>query len=238
MSEECVPVITIDGPSGCGKGTVSQRLAKHFGWNFLDSGAIYRVLAKAVTQANYNVADEAALAQLAAGLNLDFDFDTEHSSVLVFLDGNNVTEAIREPAVSQVASIISAYSKVRSALLQRQRDFAQLPGLVTDGRDMGTVVFPEATVKIYLDASVEERARRRCKQLSQKGINVNLDTILTELKQRDERDAQRAVSPMKPAQDAVIVDTTALTVDETFNKALDIVCQKIPELRVGGHFNT
>ncbi len=220
-------VITVDGPSGSGKGTVSQQLAHTLNWHYLDSGAIYRVLALAAIKNKLDHHDEAALAQLAHKLELTFSIDPNSLELKVFLSGGDVTSAIRSEHVGQIASIISALPAVRQALLAKQRSFAQSPGLVTDGRDMGTVVFPDADLKIYLDAELEQRAQRRYKQLSDKGINVNLDTILTELKTRDQRDRWREVAPLKAATDAVYIDTSSLSIEQVVALILSEVKVKL-----------
>lgn len=209
------PVITVDGPSGTGKGTVSQLVAQKLGWWFLDSGVLYRVLALAARQHAVSLDDVTALATLATQLNVQ----TNHQ---VVLDGIDVTEAIRTETCSQDASIVAAFALVRAGLLQRQRDFQRPPGLVTDGRDMGSVVFPDAELKFFLNATQEERARRRYRQLKEKGIDATLAAVLRELEERDERDKQRAVAPLKPASDAVIVDTTQMTVQEVYRYILSV----------------
>lgn len=222
-----IPVVTIDGPSGTGKGTVSQLLARKLRWHYLDSGAIYRVLALAVIRAGLNLSNEAGLAQLASHLPLTFLDDQENFHL--YLKGEEVTHQIRSEECSKVASIVSAFPEVRTALLTRQRMFQKAPGLVTDGRDMGTIVFPKANVKIFLDASAEERANRRYNQLQNLGINASIDAILAEQKQRDERDRTRTVAPLKPAADAILIDTTGLSVDQT----LDQVYATLPKEILG-----
>jgi len=207
-----VPVITIDGPGGTGKGTISQLLCQKLGWHFLDSGVLYRALALASLKKGVQTSDIQALVQLAENLALQFQGSK------IFLDGQEVTQEIRTPECGQVASVVSAYAPVRAALLERQRAFRQAPGLVTDGRDMGTVVFPDADVKIYLDASPKARAERRFAQLQEKKINVSLAHVLAELSERDKRDEERAVAPLRPAEDACILDTTALSVEEVFDR--------------------
>ncbi|MBI5448597.1 MAG: (d)CMP kinase [Gammaproteobacteria bacterium] len=215
-----IPVITLDGPSGTGKGTLSQRLAQHLHWHFLDSGALYRVLALAATQHTIHLTDEPALAHLAQHLPVKFVVNQRGAHPLIFLDNQDVTHAIRTEKCGNDASTLSALPAVRQALIDRQRAFRQAPGLVTDGRDMGTVIFPDATLKLFLDASPEERARRRHKQLQDKGVLTDLTTIQTELQQRDDRDRQRAIAPLKPAADALIIDTTHLNIDEVFKQIL------------------
>ncbi len=201
-----VPVITIDGPSGTGKGTVARWLKRELGWHLLDSGALYRILGYAAETSQVDLDDEPALVLTAAALQVDFI--EQDDGVGVLLAGSNVTDAIRTEACGAAASRVAAHAAVRSALLERQKKFRRNPGLVADGRDMGTVVFPHAVLKIFLTASAEERAQRRYKQLKQKGISVNLAQLLGEITARDRRDEERAVAPLRPATDAVIVDTT------------------------------
>ena len=208
------PVIAIDGPSSSGKGTVSQLLAKRINWHFLDSGAIYRVLALAVGNERISPDEPAAIAQLASILNVKFRSFIDPGSSQVILDGRDVTDEIRTPQCGSCASQISVFPEVRQALLGRQREFCQFPGLVADGRDMGTVVFPNASLKIYLDASSEERARRRYEQLKRKGMDVTIDRIFAEITERDRRDKMRRAAPLKPAIDAVLLDTTHRGIDE------------------------
>lgn len=216
-----IPVLTIDGPSGSGKGTLAQRMAAELGWHYLDSGALYRVLAQAALQAEIDLADESALAELAATLPVTFDVEADKLTVL--LNDQDVSLLIRSEQAGNAASKVAAIPAVRSALLQRQRDFRQLPGLVTDGRDMGTVVFPDAPFKVYLTASAEVRASRRYKQLKEKGIDSNLADLIKEITERDERDQQRDVAPLKPAADAIILDSTALGIDAVFQRVSELV---------------
>ncbi len=216
-----VPVLTIDGPSGSGKGTLAQRLAAKLGWHYLDSGALYRVLAQAALQAEIDFADESALANLAA--NLPVSFQVEQGMLTVLLNGQDVSLLIRSEQAGNAASKVAAIPAVRIALLQRQRDFRQAPGLVTDGRDMGTVVFPDAPYKVYLTASAEVRASRRYKQLKEKGIDSNLADLIIEITERDERDQQRDVAPLKPAADAIILDSTALGIDAVFQRVSELI---------------
>lgn len=216
--EPHVPVITIDGPSGTGKGTLSSMLARRIGWHFLDSGAIYRVLAFAVRKQAIDFADIQSIATLAEQLNLIFTADG-----IVLLDEEDISTAIRTENCGQDASKIASLPEVRSALLTRQRAFADFPGLVTDGRDMGTVVFPHAILKIYLDASAEERAKRRYLQLKNNGKHARLSQVVEELAKRDARDTSREHAPLKPAKDAVHIDTTGLTIDQVFDKILQLV---------------
>lgn len=212
------PVITIDGPSGAGKGTLCKALAETLQWHLLDSGAIYRVLALAALHHQVAIDSEEALVPLAA--HLDVRFEVEQGQLNVVLEGENVSQAIRNETVGNTASQIAAFPRVREALLRRQRAFRAAPGLIADGRDMGTVVFPDAPVKIFLDASSEERAHRRMRQLQEKGFSVNFERLLSEIKERDDRDRNRAVAPLMPAADALVLDSTRLTIDEVIAKAL------------------
>lgn len=205
---ERVPVIAIDGPSASGKGTVAQAVARTLGFHYLDSGALYRLVALDALDSGVDLADEARLAELAR--NLDVRFAGED----IFLRGRPVADAIRTEACSIAASRVAAVAGVRSALLDRQRAFRRPPGLVADGRDMGSVVFPDAELKVFLTASLEARAERRHKQLRDKGIAANIRTLLPDLQERDARDAARAVAPLKAAADAKLLDTTGLTVGE------------------------
>lgn len=213
-----ISVITIDGPGGTGKGTISQMLAKKLGWHFLDSGALYRVLALAALKNHVDWQDETALTNLAK--NLDVQFKEHHlgESSRVILMGEDVSVEIRSEKCGAGASQIAAFPKVRAALIERQRAFRKSPGLVTDGRDMGTVIFPDAHLKFYLIASQEERAKRRYNQLKQQGMNVSLPTVLQDLKERDARDQNRAIAPLKPAANAIVIDTTALSVEQVFQQ--------------------
>ncbi|OCG07864.1 cytidylate kinase [Gilliamella sp. wkB178] len=220
-----VPVIAVDGPSGVGKGTLCQALANHFNWHLLDSGAIYRVLALSALQNNIALDDEAQLAKLA--LNLPLMFDTTAAEVKVLLNGIDVSKDIRTEETGGAASKVASLTQVRTALLQRQRDFRQAPGLVADGRDMGTVVFTDAPVKIFLDASAESRAERRMKQLQQKQNRAKFAEILQEITARDERDRNRTVAPLKPAMDALIIDTTSLSIQDVFNQAIMYITEKL-----------
>lgn len=214
-------VITIDGPSGSGKGTLSQMLARYLGFHLLDSGALYRLVALAAMKRNLDISNEQIITPVA--LNLNVRFTVSDHSMSVLLDDENVTEAIRQEAVGMGASQIAAYAGVRSALLERQRAFAVPPGLVADGRDMGTVVFPDAVAKIFLTASAEARAERRFKQLQQKGEDVDKAALIADIRERDTRDSNRPVSPLKPAEDAVIIDSTLIGINEVFNEMLKVV---------------
>lgn len=225
-----VPVITIDGPSGAGKGTLCKTLAEKLSWNLLDSGAIYRVLALAALHHQIELTAENALAPVAA--HLDVRFVAEAAMLRVVLEGEDVTQAIRTQLVSDTASKVATFPRVREALLRRQRAFREAPGLIADGRDMGTVVFPEAVVKIFLDASAHERAQRRLTQLQGIGNDVKFERLLTEIEQRDERDRNRAVAPLKPASDAFILDSTGLSPAQAFEQAFAYIIQVLPELAV------
>ncbi len=218
-------LITIDGPSGSGKGTVCHILAKKLGWHLLDSGALYRILAYAALQQKVALNDAQALADLA--LTLDVSFVSNGSGVDTLLSAENVGDKLRTEVVAQAASEVASIELVRSALLARQKAFLQQPGLIADGRDMGTVVFPEAKVKIFLDASAEERAQRRFNQLQDKGFNVSIAQILSEIKERDYRDRNRAVAPLRPADDALVIDSTTLTIDQVVDKVLTLTELKL-----------
>ena len=214
------PVITVDGPSGSGKGTLCALLAKQLGWNLLDSGALYRLLAFAAGNHGIDLTNEEALKQLAAHLDVQF-IDKR-----IILEGEEVTDAIRNEQVGAGASMVASLPAVREALLQRQRAFQEMPGLVADGRDMGTVVFTDAPLKIFLTASAEERARRRYLQLKAKGDDVNLASLLDEIRARDERDTQRAVAPLKPAADAILLDSTELSIEQVLERILSEVADR------------
>ena len=217
-------IITVDGPSGAGKGTLCHALAEKLKADFLDSGAIYRITALAAVKKGISLDDEVALAQL--GRQLDIRFEPKNGEVNVILDGENVGDQIRTAEAGQNASKVATLPQVRAALLQRQRDFASANGLVADGRDMGTVVFPNAQVKLFLDASAEERTKRRVKQLQEKGFNANFDDILAEIKERDFRDRNREVAPLVPAADALLLDSTHLSIDEVIAQALAYISSK------------
>lgn len=219
-----VPVITIDGPSGAGKGTVSQALARHLGWHFLDSGAMYRLCGLACLKKAVPFEDEVAVAKIAQ--QLDIAFKVVEGGLETWLDGEEVTAELRTEQGGAAASKVAAIPAVREALMQRQRAFAQAPGLVADGRDMGTVIFPAAPLKVYLTASAEERARRRCKELQAKGETVTLAAILRDIQERDHRDMNRPVAPLKPADDASIIDSTNMSIDAVFQAILQLVNER------------
>lgn len=219
--EQTIPVITIDGPSGAGKGTVCRLLAQKLGWEILDSGAIYRVLALASIHHQIEPADEESLIPLAAHLDVQF-LSTETSSKII-LEGEEVTLSIRNEEVGGIASQIAALPRVREALLRRQRAFRQLPGLIADGRDMGTVVFPDAEIKVFLTASAEERANRRYLELKEKGHDVKIGDLLNEIQARDDRDTNRTVAPMVPAEDAIEIDSTHISAQEVFQQLISVV---------------
>jgi CMP/dCMP kinase len=216
-----VPVITIDGPSGSGKGTISRAVARALGWALLDSGALYRLVALAARRASVGFDDAAALGGLAERFNIRFG-STESGEEAVWLDEQDVTRAIRTEEAGNDASKVAALAPVRAALLERQRGFAVPPGLVADGRDMGTVVFPDARVKIFLTASPAERALRRYKQLKEKGVTANLAALSLEIAERDERDSTRAASPLVASADATMLDTTGMSVDDVIERVLRV----------------
>jgi len=214
-----IPVIAIDGPCGSGKGAVSKMLAEKLGWHLLDSGAIYRILTLAVMRKNIPLDDVDALVEAGRGLNIEF-INLPDKPQKILLDGEDITTAIRQEECGINASKISSYAEIRSLLIEYQRSFRKPPGLVADGRDMGTVVFPDASLKVFLTATVEERAKRRLLQLQSQGISATLSTVLEELAARDKRDANRSVAPMKPDIDAVIIDTTKLSINEVLQQIL------------------
>lgn len=214
------PVIAIDGPSGSGKGAVSERVAARLRWHYLDSGAIYRALAYVADKAGVAASAEASLAVLARDLDLRFTPGTDGGEGRIWVNGDDATGAIRTEHCGNRASQIAALAAVRAALLQKQRDFRQAPGLVADGRDMGTTLFPDAQLKIFLTASAQARAERRYKQLKEKGFDVNLPRLLGEIRERDARDAARVASPLTPAADAYILDTSELTLSEVVEHIL------------------
>lgn len=217
------PVLTIDGPSGVGKGTVARVVAQQQGWNLLDSGAIYRAFALAVESRGVDIADENALEEIAKNLDLAFKTHEDSELVSVYLDGRDVSKILRTEKTGEKASKIASIGVVRAALLKRQQDFSTSPGLVADGRDMGSVVFKNAAYKVYLTASSEERANRRLKQLQAQGHQGIISQILAEVEARDARDSSRKHSPLKPAKDALVIDTTELSLDEVIAQVSELV---------------
>ena len=223
-----IPVITIDGPSGSGKGTVAVRIAEELGFTLLDSGALYRSVGIAALRGDIDLRDHQQIAELARHLNIEFGVSSPDS---VWLDGEDVSLEIRTDIGSELASQIGAIPAAREALYERQLAFRKAPGLVADGRDMGTVVFQDAIIKIYLTARPEERAQRRYKQLIDKGIDASLADLLRDLKERDARDSERPISPLKPAKDAVVLDTTDLHIDQVVAQVLDLVSERLVSWR-------
>jgi cytidylate kinase len=217
-----IPVLTIDGPSGVGKGTVARIMAQKLGWHLLDSGAIYRAFALAVDARNTDVTDESALEEVANNLDLAFKTEAGSELVSVYLDGQDVSKVLRTEQTGEMASKIASIGVVRAALLKRQQAFAKAPGLVADGRDMGTVVFADAPFKVFLTASAQERANRRLNQLQNQGSEGIISQILAEVVARDERDSSRKHSPLKPAKDALIIDTTELSIDEVITQVSEL----------------
>lgn len=218
-----IPVVTIDGPGGSGKGTISFMLAQELGWHLLDSGALYRVLALAAERHGVSMGDEQALQVLAGHLDVQFKGSSESPVCEVILEGEKVSDLVRTEVCGANASLVAAFPAVRSALMARQRAFREAPGLIADGRDMGTVVFPDANLKIYLTASAEERANRRYNQLKEKGFDGSVRDLFQDIQARDERDSNRSVSPLKPAEDAVIVDSTSMGIEEVLGKIISEV---------------
>ncbi|MFC3283194.1 (d)CMP kinase [Litchfieldella rifensis] len=225
MSEQAAaPVLTVDGPGGAGKGTISRLVAERLGWHLLDSGALYRLVALAAAWHNIKLDNEDALEPLAA--NLDVVFVPGDEEARVYLDDEDVSAIIRTEQAGDRASVVAALPRVRTALLRRQRDFQKPPGLVADGRDMGTVVFPDAELKIFLTASAEERAKRRYLQLIEAGEDASLSSLLKEIQARDARDMQRSVAPLEPASDAIELDTTQLTIPEVVDRLMELLVQR------------
>ncbi|MCB1760644.1 MAG: (d)CMP kinase [Gammaproteobacteria bacterium] len=223
-----LPIVTIDGPSGSGKGTIAKLLAARFGLRCLDSGALYRLLGLAARQAGTSLADADRLAEIARSMRVEFEGER------VLLDGVDVALEIRTEQAGNAASKVAALPEVRAALLQWQRDYARAPGVVADGRDMGTVVFPAAGTKIFLTASAEERAKRRYNQLNEKGLSANLPDLVAEIQERDERDSNRSVAPLRPASDAFLLESTSLSVDEVLKQVVGQVLKAYPELAEKG----
>ena len=224
-----VPVIAIDGPSGSGKGTVCRILAERLGWHLLDSGALYRLTALAGAARGLEPADEPGHAAVAAGLDARFEVN-EAGGERVLLDGRDVTRELRAEVTGNMASVVAVMPAVRAALLERQRAYAVAPGLVADGRDMGTVVFPSAGLKVFLTASAGERARRRYNQLKEKGLAANLAGLSQEILERDRRDSARSVAPLRPAADAVVIDSTGITVDDVVSRILVLARDVFPAM--------
>ncbi len=222
-----VPVVAIDGPGGAGKGAISRAVATQLGWHLLDSGALYRLVAWRAIQSSIDLEDINSLAGLA--YTLDFRFDDQGEDGSVFLDGNDVTTQIRSEECSRVASVVAPVRAVRAALIERQRAFEKPPGLVADGRDMGSVVFPDAGLKIFMTASVAERALRRYKQLKEKGIDVSLPALSRDMEERDRRDSERSVAPLKACEDARVLDTTRLSIPDVVHTVLQWVKEAYPK---------
>lgn len=229
MQALLMPVITVDGPSGSGKGTVCRLLADKLGWDVLDSGAIYRVLSLAALHHQIALDNEEALVPLAANLDVQFLVDSQTNAGKVILEGEDVTTTIRNEEVGAAASKVAALPRVREALLRRQRAFRTENGLIADGRDMGTVVFPDAPLKIYLTASAQERARRRFVELNERGLDVTLSGLLGDIQARDDRDMNRAVAPLVPAEDAIELDTSELNAQQVFDKVITLLDAAISE---------
>ncbi len=215
-----IPVLTIDGPSGAGKGTVSRLLAKQLGWHYLDSGAIYRALALEITEKDIEHGSISDIVEAALAMHLSFECDKEFT---VLLNGQNITDLLGLESTGNSASKIAVIPEIRAALLKKQHDFKQAPGLVADGRDMGTVVFPDAKYKVFLTASASERAERRYKQLKLKGIDANLSTITTDIQERDQRDSERQFAPLVPAADAVYIDSSTMSIQAVIAEVLSLV---------------
>lgn len=222
-SDKPVPVLTIDGPSGSGKGTVARIVAERLGWHLLDSGALYRAVGYAASMAGLDLSDAEAMTRCAETTKITFRDPKDGRETRVYVNSHDSTDDLRTETVGAVASAIAAIPSVRTALVDKQLSFRRTPGLVADGRDMGTVIFPDAGVKVFLTASAEERAKRRYKQLKDKGLNVTLASLLREIEARDARDAARPVAPLKPALDAVLIDSTGMPVDAVVDKVLSLI---------------
>jgi cytidylate kinase len=221
--EKAIPVLAIDGPSGSGKGTISRAVADALGWHLLDSGALYRAVGFAAGEEGIDLSDADAVTRCAETTKISFRDPKDGHETRVIVNGHDATDELRTETAGAAASAIAAIPSVRSALFDKQRSFRRAPGLVADGRDMGTVIFPDASFKVFLTASAEERAKRRYKQLKEKGLNVTLSSLLREIEARDERDANRKVAPLKPALGALIVDTTGMPVADVVQKVLAVV---------------
>jgi len=233
MNISTIPVICLDGPSGVGKGTICLAVAEHLGWHILDSGSLYRITALQVSRlfpdGDIDSINESQLSDIAS--NLSVAYEQKNNELVILLADEDITQLIRNEQIGSLASQIAAVPVVRDALLARQRAFLQAPGLVADGRDMGTVVFPDSVLKIYLTASPEERAQRRYKQLKDKGIDVNLASLVEELRLRDDRDMNRKTAPLKPASDAIVIDTTTLNIEQVTDEVMNWVGQRVNTVR-------